>query len=88
MTRSKPNDFDDLAGELYNLTKMDWGVQASCIITEPVCWVISITPDGPREDGVAFPKLDGFIGTGNVTETIGLGIDKLIDMIKVQAQDV
>jgi hypothetical protein len=84
----KPNEYDDLAGELYDLTKTDWGVEASCVITEPVCWVISIAPDGPRNDGVVFPSLNGFIGTGNVAETIRLGIDKLIRTIKANAQDI
>jgi hypothetical protein len=88
MARSKPNEFDDLAGELYDLTKVDWSVMASCVITEPVCWVISIAPDGSNDDGIIFPQLNDFIGTGNIAETISLGIDKLIEMIKAQAQDV
>lgn len=87
MASSKPNEFDDIAGELYDLTKTDWSVLASCVITEPACWVIDIIPDNPNDAGVAFPELRGFIGSGNVNETISSGINKLISMIKANAQD-
>lgn len=88
MARSKPNEYDDLAGELYDLTKVDWHVSASCIVTEPVCWVINIEVAGADdEDLIVYPKLEGFMGTGNVAESIRLGIDKLISMIKANAQD-
>lgn len=88
MARSKPNEFDDLAGELYDLTKTDWSVSAGCVITEPVCWVIDIIPDNPNDSGVVFPELRGFMGSGNINETVSNGIDRLIGMIKANAQDV
>ncbi len=86
MSRSKPNEFDALASELYDLTKTDWSVSASCTITEPVCWVISIVSDGPNDAGVAFPDLLGFIGSGNINETVKNGIEKLIGMIKANKE--
>lgn len=88
MARSKPNEFDDLAGELYDLTKTDWSVSAHCMITEPVCWVIDIIPDNPNDAGVVFPELRDFLGSGNINETVSNGIGKLISMIKAASQEV
>lgn len=80
--------YDALAGELYDLTKVDWHVSASTVITEPVCWTVTLTPEDPSDAGLLLPELRGFSGTADILETLSLAIDHLIGLIKANASDV
>ena len=58
-------EYDKAASELWELTKTDWNVRLSNVLTEPVCAYVSLYPDDE-----SFPSLTGYIGTGDANESI------------------
>ena len=57
--------YQDFADELYRGTSTDWHVAVSLILTEPVCAVVTLSPDDE-----SFPPLRGFLGTHDLNESV------------------
>jgi hypothetical protein len=65
--------YGDLAIKLWDVTHTDWHVSIEHVLTEPVCCSVSLTPDDDK-----WQKLDGFIGTYDVNESIANAIEHLL----------
>lgn len=63
--------YDDAASEMWKLTKTDWHVRVTHTLTEPTCAIVDLRPDDE-----AFPKQRGYIGTGDLNESVRLACEK------------
>ena len=70
--------YDKAADELWRLTLCDWHVSVNLILTEPVCAVVTLTPD--YED--MWPSFSGFLGTHDLNKSCQLAIEHALVTIR------
>lgn len=75
MAHSRP--YDVAADELWKLTKTDWHANVSYVLTEPVCAMVDIF-----SDDTALPTLRGFIGNGDVNDSIKCACEHMLETLR------
>ena len=65
MANTEKPAYDNVASELWDLTKTDWHVTLYHCLTEPVCSYVDLVSDYEE-----LPKLIGFIGVYDANESI------------------
>lgn len=69
--------YEKYAGKLWAQTESDWHVYISHTLTEPVCCYVTLYSDDPN-----LPRLDNFIGIGDVNESIANACKHILKLLK------
>lgn len=75
MSKDIPS-YEAPADKLFQETGTDWSVQASLVLTEPVCCIITLVSDDP-----SLPKLEGFIGNYNINESVARACKVILEKL-------
>lgn len=71
--------FEDLCGQLWDATETDWSIHMFNVITEPVCFFVSLHPDSDK-----FPKFENILGTYCPLESACMAIEYVLKNLKVE----
>jgi hypothetical protein len=68
--------YGELCNQLWDKTGTDWNISMSNVLTEPVCYWVSIIPDT-----VGFPRIENFIGSSCPLESAIFAMEHLLEKI-------
>ena len=72
-------EYDEAVSALWAETKTDWSLELRTTLTEPVCCIVSLTPENDE-----FPTITDFIGVGDMAESVLLACCEVLKRLEVK----